>query len=178
MDPDDRRPNRKIISAKIKARIEDDPGDWIDSEELGEDAPTAHDDEIHEPEEAAEDEEEDVRAHSASGAKRSARPSSRSESKGFFETIGEGLRSAGETATRYTKIGMARAELEKLRYDLKAAHAKLGETVMRCWADAPDLGLTSKDPAVADATQEVKNIRRKIREKEAKIAQLRKERQA
>lgn len=179
MDPDDRNPNppgRKVVSAKIKARIEDDPDEWIDAEEVGaEDASAAGDDEIHEPEAAEEDEEEEVQAHSAPGARRTARPRPRPESKGIFEQIGDGLRSAGETATRYTKIGMARAELEKIRYDLKAAHAKLGETVMRCWADAPDLGLTSKDPAVAEATQSVKNIRRKIREKEAKIAQLRKD---
>lgn len=95
-------------------------------------------------------------------------------SKTFFETLGDGLRTAGETAQRYTHIGVNRAGLEKLRYDLRTAHAELGELAMRCWADAPDVGLTARDPAIVAAVKRVKFLRHKIREKQAKIAELKK----
>lgn len=111
------------------------------------------------------------------GAKgKRARDAEKPDEKGFFEQLGDGLRSAGATAQRYTHIGVNHAGLEKLRYNLKTAHAELGELAMRCWADAPDVGLTSGDPAVVDAVKRVKYLRLKIREKQAKIAQLKKDR--
>lgn len=96
------------------------------------------------------------------------------DGKSFFETLGDGLRSAGETAQRYTNIGVNHAGLEKLRYHLRTAHAELGELAMRCWADAPDVGLTARDPAVVDVIKRIKLLRLKIREKQAKIAELKK----
>lgn len=158
---------RKVVSARIKARIEEDDDDWVDADTVPRDDEPAP--EEVEDEESSEDE---AKEESASSSKRT---SAREQAKTFFETISDGLRNAGETATRYTRIGVAHAEVEKLRYDLKAAHAQLGEAVMRCWADAPDLGLTSKDPGVAEATKAVRDVRRKIREREAKIAELKKD---
>ena len=106
--------------------------------------------------------------------KRSKKRGQKEDGKSFLESLGDGLREAGETAQRYTNIGVTRAGVEKLRFQLRSAHAQLGEMVMRCWADAPDVGLTSKDPAVFEAVKQIKLLRRTIREKQAKIAELRK----
>lgn len=93
--------------------------------------------------------------------------------KDFFSRIGEGLKSAGETAGRYAQVGAGFAEMEKLRLELKLAQSKLGEAVVKCWDEAPDIGVTSSDAAVKKPFGEVKSLRRKIRELEAKVAGLR-----
>lgn len=95
--------------------------------------------------------------------------------KGFFDSISDTIKNAGETAKRYTTIGVSHAEIEKLRFELRGAYAALGEVAMRCWDDACDLGLSSKDPAVSQAIKRVREVRRRIREKEAKIASLKKD---
>lgn len=91
----------------------------------------------------------------------------------LFSRIGEGLKSAGKTAERYAKVGVGVAEVEKLRLELKLAQAKLGEAVVKCWDEAPDIGVTSSDASVKKPFGEVKALRRKIRELEAKVAGLR-----
>ncbi|MEI6236736.1 MAG: hypothetical protein WCT04_27065 [Planctomycetota bacterium] len=118
--------------------------------------------------------EEDGEPFDAPPNTRKQRSGYRVAEKGILESIGDGLRSAGQTAQRYTTIGVTRAGLEKLRFELRSAHAQLGELVIRCWADAPDLGLTSNDPAIIEAVKRVKLLRRAMREKQAKIAELRK----
>ena len=147
------KPSDRVVYAKVKQRPESDDDDILDAEEV-----------------SASD--EDSESEPTSGYKRKETGGS---PQGFIDTLGDALRSAGETAQRYTRIGVSHAEIEKLRFDLKTAHAALGEVVMRCWHDAPDLGLTSRDPAIQKAIKQVREVRRKIREKEAKIAELKKD---
>ncbi|MGD0093227.1 MAG: hypothetical protein ABSE73_25210 [Planctomycetota bacterium] len=95
-----------------------------------------------------------------------------SKSGGFFETLGAGIKAAGEAAERLARMGMGTAELEKLRLDLKWAQSRLGEAVLKCWDDAPRVGVMPGDPAVKAPLREVKELRRKIREVEQKMAEL------
>ena len=92
--------------------------------------------------------------------------------KGIFEQFGDGLRAAGETATRYTKIGITMAELEKLRFNLKTSYQRLGESVTRCWDAAPDIGVSASDSDVKEHTKRINALRRQIREVEAKVREL------
>lgn len=158
----------RVVSAKIKRAPVDDEVDEFEDEAADEDERLAGGE--NEADEVEEETEEEDRPRRAGG--KSGRVEVKGEAKGFLDTIGDTLRSAGETAERYTRIGVGHAEIEKLRFDLKSAHAALGEVVMRCWHDAPDLGLTSRDPAIIQSYRRVKEVRRKIREKEAKIAEL------
>src|SRR4051812_29182604 len=70
------------------------------------------------------------------------------KSKGFFQQVGDSLKSAGQTAEKYTRIGITMAELEKLRMDLKSSYQKLGETITRCWDAAPEIGVSAHDSDV------------------------------
>ena len=90
----------------------------------------------------------------------------------FFRSIGEGLKSAGQTAERYARMGVGVAELEKLRLELKLAYSKLGENIIKCWDAAPDIGVAANDPAVKEPVKAVKDLRRRIREIEIKIKSL------
>ena len=94
------------------------------------------------------------------------------KSKGFFQQVGDSLKSAGQTAEKYTRIGITMAELEKLRMDLKSSYQKLGETITRCWDAAPDIGVSAHDSDVKDHVKKVNALRRQIREVEAKIRTL------
>lgn len=156
--------SERVVAAKIKRRPEIDDAEILDAEEVSE----------HDDDEADEDGEHGDASESESSSAYKRKETGGSP-QGFIDSLGDALRSAGETATRYTRIGVSHAEIEKLRFDLKSAHAALGEVVMRCWQDAPDLGLTSRDPAIQKAVKQVREVRRKIREKEAKIAHLKKE---
>lgn len=100
-------------------------------------------------------------------------PSAANAARELFSRIGEGIKQAGQTAERYAKVGVGVAEMEKLRLELKLAQSKLGEAVVKCWDDAPDVGVTSSDTAVKKPFAEVKSLRRKIRELESKVASLR-----
>lgn len=100
-------------------------------------------------------------------------PPSGGSARDFFNRIGEGLKSAGQTAERYARVGVGVAELEKLRLELRLAQSNLGEAVVKCWDEAPDIGVTSHDAAIKKSYSEVKALRRKIRELESKIAGLR-----
>jgi len=152
--PNKRKSNEsRVVSAKIKR-----PPEEYDVEES-----------------ADEEEAEPIADDGPDADEAPARKEVKGSAKGFLDQIGDTLRSAGKTAERYTRIGVSHAEIEKLRFDLKTAHANLGEVVMRCWSDAPDLGLTSRDPAIIGAYKRVKEVRRKIREKEARIASLKSE---
>lgn len=91
---------------------------------------------------------------------------------GFFSSLGDGLKAAGQAAERYARMGAGVAELEKLRLELKMAHARLGETIIKCWDAAPDIGVAANDPAVKDPVKSVKDLRRRIREIEIKIKSL------
>jgi len=94
------------------------------------------------------------------------------KSKGFFQQMGDSLKAAGQTAEKYTRIGITMAELEKLRLDLKSAYQKLGENVARCWDAAPDIGVSAHDSDVKEHVKKVNLLRRQIREVEAKIRAL------
>jgi hypothetical protein len=94
------------------------------------------------------------------------------KSKGFFQQVGDSLKSAGQTAEKYTRIGITMAELEKLRMDLKSSYQKLGETITRCWDAAPEIGVSAHDSDVKDHVKKVNALRRQIREVEAKIRTL------
>lgn len=100
-------------------------------------------------------------------------PTATTQARDFFNRLGEGLKSAGQTAERYARVGVGVAELEKIRLELKLAQSNLGEAVVKCWDEAPDIGVTSHDTAVKKSYNEVKALRRKIRELESKIAGLR-----
>src|ERR1700748_2192382 len=100
-------------------------------------------------------------------------PGASNSAREFFSRIGEGLKVAGKTAERYAKVGVGVAETEKLRLELKLAHSKLGEAVVKCWDEAPDIGVTSSDVAVKKVVVEIKALRRRIRELESKVAGLR-----
>ncbi len=91
---------------------------------------------------------------------------------GFFRSLGDGLKAAGQAAERMARVGVSVAELEKLRLELKMAHARLGETIIKCWDAAPDIGVAANDPAVKDPVKSVKDLRRRIREIEIKIKTL------
>lgn len=91
----------------------------------------------------------------------------------LFSRIGNGLKAAGQSAERYAKVGMGVAEIEKLRLELRLAQSKLGEAVVKCWDEAPDIGVTSSDASVKKPFGEVKALRRKIRELESRVAGLR-----
>lgn len=91
---------------------------------------------------------------------------------GFFKSLGNGLKAAGHAAERMARMGVGVAELEKLRLELKMAYARLGETIIKCWDAAPDIGVAANDPAVKDPVKAVKDLRRRIREIEIKIKTL------
>ncbi|HYG75779.1 MAG TPA: hypothetical protein VEK08_12310 [Planctomycetota bacterium] len=90
-------------------------------------------------------------------------------SASFFKSLGDGLKAAGQTAEKYARLGVSVAELEKLRMELKLAHARLGEAIIRCWDAAPDIGVAPDDPAIKDPIKAVKDLRRRIRELEIKM---------
>jgi hypothetical protein len=90
----------------------------------------------------------------------------------FFKSLGDGLKAAGETAERYTRIGISTAALEKLKLELKLAYSRLGESVNRCWDAAPDIPVASNDPAIAPQVKAVNDLRRRIRETEIKLRSL------
>ena len=91
----------------------------------------------------------------------------------FFDALGAGIKAAGHAAERIARMGVGAAELEKMRLDLRIAQSRLGEAVMKCWDAAPDVGVTPADPAIKESLRDVKDLRRKIREMEQKIAGLR-----
>jgi|GEM_PF-5567661 len=91
---------------------------------------------------------------------------------GFFESLNQGFKTAGKTVERYARVGVSAVELEKLRVELKLANAKLGETLIKCWDDAPEIAIAATDPAVKDVYKKVKDLRRRIRETENKIRTL------
>lgn len=91
---------------------------------------------------------------------------------GFFTSLGDGLKAAGQAAERYARMGAGVAELEKLRLELKMANARLGESIIKCWDAAPDIGVAANDPAVKEPVKAVKDLRRRIREIEIKIKSL------
>lgn len=99
--------------------------------------------------------------------------SATSAARELFSRIGDGLKAAGQSAERYAKVGIGVAEIEKLRLELRLAQSKLGEAVVKCWDEAPDIGVTSSDATVKKPFAEVKSLRRKIRELEARVAGLR-----
>lgn len=181
MNPNKRKPQPNGAAHRRDPqpeRIEEDVTDWFDPEEY--DASGSKAASFENDDDDDEDGEEIKVAVAADGAEEdeddepAGKHKKHKNGKTFFETLGDGLRSAGETAQRFTQISMTRARLERLRFQLRTAHAQLGELAMRCWADAPDLGLTANDPAVVDAVKKIKLLRRAIREKQAKIAELRK----
>lgn len=165
--PNRRHSKPRVVAAKIKRPVADvdEFEDENDEEEL--EAETNE-----EPKTDSEEEEFDEPKRRV----KSKRKEVTGDSKGFFDTLSDTFRQAGETAKKYTRIGVSHAEIEKLRFDLKNAHAELGEVIMRCWHDAPDLGLTSRDPAIIQAYRRVKEVRRQIREREARIAELKSDR--
>ena len=115
--------------------------------------------------EAFEDEAEEEQA------KEKERPAS-SGTGSFFGAIGAGIKAAGEAAERLARMGVNVASVEKLRLDLRTAQSSLGEAILKCWDDAPNVGVMRTDPAVKEPLREVKELRRKIRELEQKMAQL------
>ena len=90
----------------------------------------------------------------------------------FFGAIGAGIKAAGEAAERLARMGVNAASVEKLRLDLRTAQSKLGEAVLKCWDDAPNVGVMRTDPAVKEPLLEVKELRRRIRELEQRMAEL------
>ena len=130
------------------------------------------DDDVIEAEPFEDEEEEyDNRAKAKAGPTVDVDPDA-PKPKGFFQQMGDSLKSAGKTAEKYTRIGITMAELEKLRLDLKSAYTKLGESVARCWDAAPDIGISANDSDVKDLVKKVNALRRQIREVEAKIRTL------
>ena len=94
--------------------------------------------------------------------------------KDFFSSLKEGFKAAGETAERYARMGITVGQLEKLKLELKVAYSRLGEHVNKCWDAAPDIGVTATDPAIAAQVKVVNDLRRKIREIEVKLRELKK----
>ena len=108
----------------------------------------------------------------AAEAKSGARQGGSAQAPDFFGSLREGFKAAGETAERYARMGINIAELEGLRLKLKAAYATLGESVTRCWDAAPDLGVAANDPAIKQQVKAVNEMRRRIREAEIKLRNL------
>ncbi|MFH0939978.1 MAG: hypothetical protein V1899_11970 [Planctomycetota bacterium] len=90
----------------------------------------------------------------------------------FFGSLRDGFKTAGETAERYARMGINIATLEGLRLKLKTAYASLGESVMRCWDAASDIGVAANDPAIKSQVKTVNDLRRRIREIEIKLRNL------
>ncbi|HYF52075.1 MAG TPA: hypothetical protein VEJ63_21880 [Planctomycetota bacterium] len=158
--------------AKRRSRWPED--DDVEEDELGE--PPGDRSRADDPEEVDldEDAEEGGEDASESRRKKKSQPEPGDKSRDFFQTIGDGLKSAGKTAEKYAKMGISAAALEKQRLDLRLAYAKLGEAVHRCWTDAPDLGVAATDPSVRAHVKAVNDLRRRIRETEIKLRELRK----
>jgi hypothetical protein len=112
------------------------------------------------------DDEEETKAASGAAKEETNKP------RDFFKSLGDGLKAAGETAERYTRIGISTAALEKLKLELKLAYSRLGESVNRCWDAAPDIPVASNDPAIAPQVKAVNDLRRRIRETEIKLRSL------
>lgn len=91
----------------------------------------------------------------------------------FFKSLSRGLKAAGQAAERFARMGVSAAELEKLKLELRVAQARLGESVLKCWDAAPDIGVTANDPAVKEPARAVKELRRRIREIEKHLTTLR-----
>jgi hypothetical protein len=95
--------------------------------------------------------------------------------KRIFSKLGEGIKAAGQTAERYTRVGINSVEIEKIRLELKLAYSRLGQAVVKCWDEAPNIGITSSDTAIKKPLNEVKALRKKVRELEVRISELRKD---
>jgi predicted DNA-binding protein (UPF0251 family) len=99
-------------------------------------------------------------------------PSPENKSRDFIGTLRDTFKSAGQTAERYARMGINIAELEALRLKLKGAYAALGENVIKCWDAAPDLGVAAADSAVKEQVKAIADLRRRIREIEIKLRNL------
>jgi hypothetical protein len=114
------------------------------------------------------DDDEDSEEEDDGDATASAQP------KDFFSSLKEGFKAAGETAERFARMGITVGHLEKLKLELKVAYSRLGEHVNKCWDAAPDIGVTATDPAIAAQVKVVNDLRRKIREIEVRLRELKK----
>jgi hypothetical protein len=99
-------------------------------------------------------------------------PSPQNKPPDFIGTLRDSFKSAGQTAERYARMGINIAELEALRLKLKGAYATLGENVIKCWDAAPDLGVAAADSAVKEQVKAIADLRRRIREIEIKLRDL------
>lgn len=96
----------------------------------------------------------------------------RETASGFFKSLGAGLKTAGSTAERFARIGVNMADLERLKLKLNSAHARLGESVVKCWDAAPDIGVSATESSIRDHLLAVHDLRRRIRETDRKIKAL------
>ena len=99
-------------------------------------------------------------------------PSVAQTASGFLKTIGQGLKTAGDAAERYARIGVCMADLERLKLKLNSAHRKLGEAVVKCWDAAPDISVSSTESSIREYLLNVHDLRRRIREADKKIKSL------
>jgi hypothetical protein len=168
-----RNPKRKKPRADAEEENEEPVFDNVDFDEAEEADFEVEDDDKPKSGKAAEDggsEDEDEDADGKS-EKKSAEADEKPR-RDFFQTLGDTFKSATQAAGKYARVGVSIAELEKLRLQLKMAHAKLGETLVQCWDDAPEIAVACSDPAVRIAYRRVKEIRRRIREIENRIREL------
>ncbi|HEY3322427.1 MAG TPA: hypothetical protein VGP72_18335 [Planctomycetota bacterium] len=154
---------KKRKPAKSRPESEDEPKpkrkpqpEVVDAAELDE-------------EEAVEEDAEDPFAGVAEETEKDAGPAAKPG--GFFSSLSDGLKAAGQAAEKYARLGVNVAELEKLRLQLKVAYGKLGESIVKCWDAAPDIGVAAGDPAVNDPVRRIRDLRRRIREIEIKLKQ-------
>ena len=113
------------------------------------------------------------------GSSRSGRPQHRPgsapppSSGGFFDSLGQTLKSAGATAEKYAKLGYSKAESEKERLALYQAHARLGEAVMKVWDDSESVAVHAVDPLIAERVKDVRERREKIAQIREKMNEIR-----
>lgn len=92
---------------------------------------------------------------------------------GFFEQVGEAFKTAGASAEKYAKMGLAKAELEKERLDLYRAHSRLGEVVMKIWDESENVAIRTADSEIAKHRKEVREIRERMAKLRERINDLR-----
>ena len=94
--------------------------------------------------------------------------------KKLFQSMGDGLMAAGQAAEKLTRKGVHAVEIEKMRHDLRGAHCRLGEALVKLWQVTPAAAVTADTPELQPALKDISEIKKHIQETEAKVAALNK----
>ena len=96
-----------------------------------------------------------------------------SSGTGFFTELGDVLRATGAHAERLARMGVTKAEVEKVKLDLYRAQAALGRAVLKLWNESPGLAVEREHPGCAEALKRVEECEARVVALEQRIAELR-----